>query len=378
MTNQCSLFKPIEPKQLLHPSFQLLASSSRHKSTRLLMNDAYARFSDRDGNFIEQFQTTGFNNRTFELYASELLNSEGFMVFGREPQPDFNAEKNGIRLFIECTTANRTDLGDKLIRPYEALNDLDLDQTSLKARAEHEVPIRMGGALRNKLRHRIGTKAYWELPHVIGHPFILAVESFHENGSLGFSSSSIASYLYGIRQSPSWDAEGNLVVQTEYLAEHAFDDKVIPSGFFSLPDTENVSAVLWTNAGTVPKFTRMALAGQFPDHDVTMLRCGSMYDFDPNAHAPLPFAYIVGDPGTPEETWGQEAVLFHNPTAKYPIPVGLFETVTESRVEGDVHSDTIKSCFSPFMSMSYLIDGPGHRRAAMALGDRVFEVLERL
>lgn len=34
--------------------------------------------------------------------------------------------------------------------------------------------------------------------------------------------------------------------------------KQIPSGFFNLPDAENVSAVLFTNTGTIPKFLRMA------------------------------------------------------------------------------------------------------------------------
>ncbi|WP_202882877.1 hypothetical protein [Microvirga tunisiensis] len=215
------------------------------------------------------------------------------------------------------------------------------------------------------------------MPHVEGYPLILAVEAFHEDGSLGFSSSSTANYLYGIRHTPSWDDAGNLVVVSEDVAQHEYGGKVIPSGFFNLPETEYISAVLWTNAGTVPKFTRMALAGPYPDPDVTMLRFGSMYDPDPNAHAPLPFAYIVGDPGTPDETWGQEAILFHNPKAKYPIPLDLFETFTEGRIESGQYLDIMKGGFVPFMSMSHLIDGRGHRQAAMSFGDAAFEVLER-
>ena len=207
---------------------------------------------------------------------------------------------------------------------------------------------------------------------------MLAIQTFHEHGSLGFSNAAVVRYLYGIAHTPSWDEAGNLVINSASVHEHTYEDRVIPAGFFDLPDSENVSAVLWTNAGTVPKFTRMALSGPYPDHDLTMLRFGSMFDFDPNAHAPLPFAYIVGDPGAPEETWEQEANLFHNPKAKYPIPKGLFDTVTDSQCVDGVYTDLIKGDFSPIMSLSHSLSGPGHRRAAIATGERIFAELEKL
>jgi len=377
-TSRRSLFKPIKPKKLLHPSFQLISTSPRNRSTRLMMNQAYGRFIDRDGNFIEQFQTTGFNNRTFELYISELLHAEGFIVNGSAPQPDFEAQKDGARVFIECTTANPTDKADGIIRPYEPLNDLDLDAEKLRARAEDEIPIRFGGALRSKLNHRVGKSnplAYWELPRVVGHPFILAVQTFHEHGSLMFTSAGLSFYLYGIRQNAEWNESGELIINHTAVTQHAYGNKTIPSAFFMQEGTENISAVLWTNAGTVPKFTRMALAGPYPDPSVTMLRSGTMFDSDPNAHAALPFVYIVGDPGAPDETWGQEAVLFHNPNAKHPVPLGLFSTVTEGCVQDGQYIDQIKG-FSPYSSMSALIDGPGHRARARMLGDQVFSSLE--
>jgi hypothetical protein len=115
----------------------------------------------------------------------------------------------------------------------------------------------------------------------------------------------------------------------------------------------------------------MALAGPYPDEEVTALRFGAMFDFDPNAHAPLPFSYIVGDPDTPIETWGQEANLFHNPKAKYPIADGLFDTVTDSKYVDGQYCDVIKSDFSPIMSMSMVISGPGHRRAAIDRGEKI-------
>src|SRR5260221_13932182 len=112
MASTRSLFSTSKPKRLLHPSFQILQSSPRNKSTRRLMNDEFARFVEKDGNFIEQFQTTGFNTRTFELYVSELLHSEGFAFEGAEPHPDFCVTKSGVKLSIECTTANPSGDGN--------------------------------------------------------------------------------------------------------------------------------------------------------------------------------------------------------------------------------------------------------------------------
>ncbi len=377
MSSARSLFATKRPKKLLHPSFEVMSTSPWSKATRKMMNDAFARMVERDGNFIEQFQTTGFNTRTFELYVSELLHAEKFEPIGREPQPDFTASKNGVQISIECTTANPTG-NDAGLRAYRSTNEQDVDLAGIRDRQENQLPIRIAGALRAKMQHRLdkkteGGKAYWELPHVVGRPFILAIQTFHEHGSLSFSNAGVIRYLYGLKHRPSWDSEGKLVIETERVEHHKHAEKEIPSSFFDLEGSENVSAVLWTNAGTVPKFTRMAIAGPYPDDEVSMVRFGNMIDHDPNAHLALPFAFIIGDNDTPLETWGSEAYLFHNPKAKYPMPLGLFETVTDSTCVDGVYIDRPKSDFIPIMSISNSIRGPGHRAAAERLRDRILD-----
>jgi hypothetical protein len=374
MSSARSLFATKKPKKLLHPSFEVLSSSPWSKSTRRMMNDAFARFVERDGNFIEQFQTTGFNTRTFELYVSELLHSEGFAPLGNEPQPDFTVAKNGVQISIECTTANPSG-NDAGLQAYRTINKRDADIADIRDRQQNQLPIRIAGALRAKMLHRLekknGGKAYWELPHVAGRPFVLAIQTFHEHGSLSFSNVGVIRYLYGIEHRPSWDEEGNLLIDTQRVEQHKHDEKEIPSGFFDLEGSENVSAVLWTNAGTVPKFTRMAITGPYPDEEVSIVRFGNMIDHDPNAHVALPFAFIVGDEGTPIETWGTGANLFHNPRAKHPVPLGLFETVTDSTYVDGVYSDRPKSDFVPIMSISNSMRGPRHRAIAERWRDEI-------
>ena len=120
----------------------------------------------------------------------------------------------------------------------------------------------------------------------------------------------------------------------------------------------------------------MGLSGPYPDPDVSVVRHGFAHDPDPNAHAPAPFAYIVGVPSAPAETWGQEATLFHNPTAKHPLPLGLFETVTEGRMENGVYTDHCKHYFQPIMSSSHILYGPGHRAGALRLLRKTADELE--
>ena len=148
--------------------------------------------------------------------------------------------KDGVKVAIECTTANPTGRDKSGPYVYEPTNEKDVDLEALRARQENEVPIRIAGALRNKMLHRLNKKrspaAYWELPHVADNPFVLAIQTFHEHGSLAFSNAAVVRYLYGIAHRPSWDESGNLVINVEQVREHSHGEKIIPSGFFDLPE----------------------------------------------------------------------------------------------------------------------------------------------
>ena len=369
------ILTPVHPPERLHPAFKKLISARTFRSARQQIIECASRYNDQDGNFVEQFQTSGFDARTFELFMNELLYDEGFKHTDHLPYPDIHAEKHGVKIAIECTTSNPTNTGKAQLKAYKPVNTKDGNIDSLVDRLMGDAPIRLAGPLFSKLNKRFGETPYWELPNVKDKPFILAIETFHEDGSLAFSASIIASYLFGIQQTPEWDAQGNLVIKTHDIDEHKRDKKVIPSGFFDLPDAENISAVLWTNAGTIPKFARMGMSGKYPDKGISALRFGNRYDADPNAHAPKPFLHFVGGKKAPRETWGAETVLFHNPNAKIPVPRGIFETVTESIIEHGQHVDLIKSDFTPIYSMTMFTDGDNHRAKALMAGKFIWKML---
>jgi hypothetical protein len=98
------------------------------------------------------------------------------------------------------------------------------------------------------------------------------------------------------------------------------------------PGAENVSAVLFSNAGTDPKFNRIGQERHHRFEQVRMIRYGACYDHDPNASAPNTFAYEVGNSNFPAEPWRQGSGLTHNPQALHPIPmewIGAEESLGE-------------------------------------------------
>ena len=114
------------------------------------------------------------------------------------------------------------------------------------------MPITFGSTLKSKL-----DKKYWEKPHVAGKPFLFAIQDFSAPGSMVYTRSALPTYLYGYEFDWTYGSNGLLKIIPKKIAEHRWGSKVIPSGFFDLPDAENVSAVLINNSGTIAKFKRM-------------------------------------------------------------------------------------------------------------------------
>lgn len=65
----------------------------------------YDTFHDADGNFVEQFQTHGFDARVFELYLQAYFETlDGHVE--RPARPDFLVTCGGVTVAVEATTSN--------------------------------------------------------------------------------------------------------------------------------------------------------------------------------------------------------------------------------------------------------------------------------
>lgn len=350
-------FVPVVPHSKLSPLFWMVANLEGYSPARGMIREVFRYYDDKDRNYIEQFQTTGFDARIWELYLHTYLNDCGFSLLPTV-SPDFIASKWGEKVAIEAVTANPTQgmRGRELRSTHSSTRLLvpPFDQTlpqldgAFDYKQEDYVPIKLGSALYSKLQRK-----YWESSSVQGLPLVLAIETFHEEAALHYSSSALATYLYGTKYSYVWDKEGNLVIVPLRVESHSFAGKTIPSGFFSLPEAEHVSAVLFSNSGTVSKFNRMGQQGPFHNPSVTLLRIGECANPDSNSVKPSGFYYKVGDPDW-TEWWGQGLEMFHNPNAKFPMNPELLPDIAHHCLRNGLMV-TQAPPFHPFRSVTFNI-----------------------
>lgn len=273
------LFTPVVPERRLNPGFRNLAAWHGYAPSRAMMQLTIDRMGDRDGNFVQQFQTDGFDARTWELYLYAAFTALGFDVNMSHHAPDFLLATRDSVWAVEATTANPSATGIE-----QAPDDL----AARTAYVRDELPIRLGSPLLSKLR-----RAYWALPHVAGQPFVIALQSFATEDSLRFADTAVTDLLYGVRTTGQRRPDGTLEVISTPI-EHHVGSKTTPSNFFAQPDAEQISAVLWSNSGTVAKFGRMACQQGVATAGLGMIRYGHRYVMDPNASESAIFRYEVG------------------------------------------------------------------------------------
>ena len=190
--------------------------------------------------------------------------------------------------------------------------------------------IKLHRALRRKLTRR---PAYWELAHVAGKPFVLAVQDFREPGSMRYLTPILTEYVFGVRHRRREDATGALEV--EWLEEHRVGNMREPSGFFRQEGAEGVSAVIANPLGTLPKFNRMGYLAGFGDRRVRGMRAGlERRDFDAASPAPRSFsqeihASVIGRPGW-KAWWCCTIRTRRYPwtLTSYPVPATSFCSLT--------------------------------------------------
>jgi hypothetical protein len=339
------LFVPVVPENRLHSVFDYIRAAKENEPGRLMMNEIFRDFPDPDGNFVEQFQTVGFDARTFELYLHAYLTGSGYEILREYPQPDFIVTRDNMTVALEATTVNPREP-----TPFITPSPLPprLTPEEVKNKQDNELPIRFGSPLFSKLQKR-----YWEYEHCKGLPFVIAIEAFHEQYSLQYTASSLAQYLYGLRSFPRWTETGQLVGEHAKVDVHQHGEKIIPSNFFGQPDTEHISAVLFSNSGTWPKFARMGYQAGYHRGNISMIRRGTCYNPDPNSIIRLVFEYDLDDPPE-EEPWGQGLVVLHNPRALHPLQRHFFVEAADYYFEGGTLRTELTG-FHPFASMTFFL-----------------------
>lgn len=297
----------------LNPNFVALRDMEEYSAARGIIEPMMRWYEDADGNFIEQFQTTGFDTRIWELYLFAAFTEMNLEIERVHAIPDFCCTNPFGEFCVEAVTVNpsRNKQGQVLPAPPTDTPEQVADYL------RNYMPIRFAGVLIAKLQKR-----YWEREHVAGKPLLFAVHDFSSPGSMTHTRSSFERYVYGYDHQWAQDKQGNLVITPEKIGMLRWGTKEVPAGFFNLPDTENVSAVLFSNSGTISKFSRMGHLAGFGSNRLELRRVGTAVNPDPKASEPLSFNWRVNDLDY-AESWAEGIDIWHNPNALHPLDPDL-------------------------------------------------------
>ncbi|MDE8669830.1 hypothetical protein PY310_14705 [Pseudarthrobacter sp. H3Y2-7] len=350
-------FAPLSTEEKLHPNFLHLTSDEGFSAARRIIGAMMRWNRDVDGNFVEQFQTTGFDPRLWELYLSAALTEAGLFVDRPDPAPDFTAIGPLGGFAMEATTINPSIGTDgKPIGSQKPSSEAEIEHY-----VQHYLPTRYAGALTAKLH-----KEYWKRPVVAGKPLVFAIQDFHDAMSMTYSGTALATYLYGYRHEAKEAADGSLVILPIQVVEHRWGEKTVPSGFFSLPGAENISAVIFNSSATLSKFNRMGVGAGFGSNDVVLIRRGFYADRNPDSPSPRPYIEFVTDENS--ETWIEGMDVYHNPRATHVLEPRLLPGAAHHRLLEDGRIETMAPHWKPLQSQTSIViltgnDQPGAESA---------------
>lgn len=337
-SNPFAIFDPKVPEARRNRYYQLLTEDPVHFPSRVMMEELAHWFKDPDGVFIRALQGNEFNSRLFELYLHAVFYELEFEIEREHPQPDYCLRKSSTYLFIEAATVSETEQLEPMPYTPETLKVVE-------RHASEEMPFRFSRALLNKVKHRPEPSRvpYWELEHVKGHPFVIALQDYSRPMSMVFSSLALQEYLYGVRI--------NEEKEVEDIERHVLGERSIPSNFFAHDRHRHVSAVMLSTQATIPKFNRMGrLAGLRSPNSIAIVK-GARTDRDGVLR---PFKSIV-ERRDYVELWHEGIYIFHNPRAVHPIDPNLFPHVIqvfkkEEGIEQWIPPNFIVSCVTQMVT----------------------------
>jgi hypothetical protein len=314
-----------EPSQI----FRLLTAPS-HQNVAWLLNQLYLSLPRPDPNWAADCQTENFHTRLWEAQLLASFREQGLLVTQPAESPDFRIEnRKGGAAWVEAVTAN----------PHERFEPINA-RPSFQPEGSTELFF---GAAALRFAKTLGSKlqrGYADMNHVTGVPFAIALADFHAPASMMWSREALLGYLYGM-SADVIEIDGDRFAEAGE-ASHLLGNSGFPAGLFRNDARAELSAVIFTNACTLGKFNRLAVAAGAPDHGLRYVRYGKFFDRRPGAIDGIRFSLdVTGDEYRglwPQgyEPWCAELEVFHNPFARHPLPEALVPEATHwIEVDGD-------------------------------------------
>jgi len=320
------LFKSIVKEDKHSRIYRSIRDDDHQLPIKMMILEAFSSFENIDGNFIEQFQTTGFDARLFELYVWMCIKESGFNIDRSYKYPDFLVSKGIQKFAIEVTTATGgLPVDEKFITSPDDVDPFvsrDIYSDEFQRYMSNDVPLMFSSSILSKLR-----KQYWLTDHCKDIPFIIFIGGFFDDMASIYSSWPLISVLFGIEHANNEIG----LPYGKFIESHDKSGVKIPSGVFNMPtddwtDMKHVSAVAFSNGGTTAKFRRMGwYKGYYKTYNET-IRSGICVN--KSGTVPIEFEYSLSEPPV-REKWNDEVILIKNPNALHPLPDKLFNAYSK-------------------------------------------------
>jgi hypothetical protein len=303
------LFNPVVPPERYHPNFANLLRKRNPYDEAVLSNWADG-FIDRDGKFIEEFQTT-FNSCFWELYLHAILKEAGCRIDFTHQAPDFVVTEP-VPFVVEATVA----LNAKDARPEWTPLDLNLRPRDLNE-FNRVAMVRLLNSISEKSKKY--HKSYQNQPHVMGKPFVLALTPFDQPFFYLQVQRAIEAVLYDY-----------YVDEQEYIDDPSKFDSIraknlkavrksstveLPLGIFNDASYGHISAVLFNSSATWGKVRALSA-------DPSPLIYFSAARSDPSTGDVFAFQ---GPKADYQETLFDGLRVYHNPHATHPLDWRVFQ-----------------------------------------------------
>jgi hypothetical protein len=300
------LFKLLVPEEKLHSAFKQLLDCDNEEERSLLQ--AWAEgMPDRDGKFVQEFQTT-FESSLWELYIHAVLKELKYQMEFSHSSPDFSIV--APHKFALEATVTRPEVDGKPPVGW-SIHDIPTDFTAFN----NDATLRLCSSLKQKLeKYR---SSYSNLPHARDLPFVLAIGAYDRPGSHLAASRPIIAALYGVYHDEQAAIEQGLdsVPAYEVVDATKKNGASVPLGLFNGPECSEISAVVYSCLATWGKIRALAKNPRYDLHFTS---------FHPNAESIKPNVFETPGATYPEQLC-DGLYIFTNPYAKVPLPAGAFD-----------------------------------------------------
>jgi hypothetical protein len=248
------LFTPVVPPEDQHHHFKELISGYNDPEREALARWA-GGFVDRDGKFVQEFQTT-FWSSFWEIYLYAGFRALGYEVDLTHPSPDFLLSRTDATLVAEAAVAREAEgyVSEQHRRP-----NVGIPRPDMRALLEYAT-LRLSNAFASKLaKYR---ERYAALPHVTGKPFVVCLTPFEQPMAFLQSIQAMQRVLYTY-DGPVWGNDaltGERTIVGESRVESVEKDsgENIPLGYFSDRRATEVSAIIFSTTASIAKLRGVA------------------------------------------------------------------------------------------------------------------------